>query len=649
MAVLRVKNYHTGKAVSNSLAYANDLNKTIAPEISENAIDDEIINALNYSQNMDKTRFGENEKEILISGHNCNYKLAYEVFKQSRENYYNKGHKENLSQAKVKKLLRVKADVNGKYLYDKNGNLIPDDKGIVYKDPDTGKAVYIESIHEKQARLGYMWVMSFPGEKELGYKISPQTIHEIGMRFCREYLGDYAATISTHMNTDHCHNHIVSCAYALDGSHKYRDTMDALKKARKLCDDLSIEYDIPIILQPGEGKSISREEWDKINQGCSWKQMMRDDIKLAASLAKNFDEYKDLIQEAGYTIRETRSHLTYRLKNEGTGKEYACRDNKLLISSDPFDYTKEGIIKYLDGIDIEYEIFNKKVEQELEDIARRQANEKLKKIIKVIRISPHEMHIQRYNLDEKRRSLLVQFLVEILKVITILIEVLKIALSHENDIQSRQNLNSLEEKAAAIERSLDTLENHDIMTEEDLSRAINQKGIEISIHKKEVSNLQKEAEELKSLLKKMDEIQLCMEAVTAESGGRGEEEIRYIDERLQSLTKELKAHGIDITQLENARLNIQRKIRHFEQKRAQLKKLGMEYRDLKKAEYVITQAKGKNFLDGYDIDEIRKTLDQTNQNMQISDKTSLDHDNSKKIEDENKKMTRKRRRKMKIS
>ena len=373
MSYTAVKNYHSNNAIHNGLKYTSNPNKTNIENAAggngekafsgntdmytgeiEGNVDTQLRNAFVYSSNANKTNIGvDGDIDLLVSGHNCKPDLAETDFGLCRDRYYAKGHKEKCDYATSKRIMRAKLDINNNPILDTNGDMVYDSHSPILKDKD-GKVVHQFYQKQKEARTAYMWVISFPGVKELGYELDPRLVHEIGREFCKEYLGDYACTISTHVNTEHYHNHIMQCAYSLDGTHKYKDDMESLKKARDLIDEISHKYDIPIILSPKTERGVNWFEWKSRRDGDSWKEQMRQDIKNTLSISKSFDEYKRLMRESGYTLRETDKHITYYMPCANKDDvEYRCRDTKLNISADNFDYSKENIENVLDGKEID--------------------------------------------------------------------------------------------------------------------------------------------------------------------------------------------------------------------------------------------------------------------------------------------------------
>ena len=479
MGVLRVKSYHTGKSVSNGLSYAEDKEKTTYKEKEMSDYERELNNLFIYSENAEKTLLETATGEkILVSGHNCKAGNAKKLFNQSRELYLRTGHKELLKTQKSKRMFRAKLDENGEVVRDKQGNLIYDEAAPVYRDKETGKAFY-ETIETKtKPRLAYMWMMSFPGKKELGYELSPEIVHEIGVKFCKEFLPDYAASISTHINTEHYHNHIVSCAYSIDGTHKYDDSMENLNKARALCDELSLEYGLPIVINPSNERSMSWTEWSMRREGKSWKEQLRNEIKMAAQLSSSFEEYKEIMTSAGYRLRETERHITYHLPLSIFGKDFVCRDSMLNIEDDPYDYSKTGIM------------------DNFTDKEKRQEKESEKGGMGLY-LGPSQ--IQRYTLDERRRTDIEVVFVEFLKALSLA----RMTLRGEKSKDAKAQY--LENYARIMDITLMELEQKHITSFSDLEEKLSDTGREISIQTKKLKDFGRNAELYKSILKKIDD------------------------------------------------------------------------------------------------------------------------------------------------
>ena len=156
--------------------------------------------------------------------------------------------------------------------------------------------------------------------------ISPEEAHRIGVEWAKKVFGENRPIIiSTHSNTEHCHNHIAVCPYDLDGIrwHSNRKTLDFV---RKRSDEICLEHGLDIIKNPRRNSTISYKEHDARKKGYSWKRKMADTIdKLIHS-----DDVTDI-----YSLIEKMKKYGYTFTNENRliakprGVKYGCCIAKL--------------------------------------------------------------------------------------------------------------------------------------------------------------------------------------------------------------------------------------------------------------------------------------------------------------------------------
>ena len=156
--------------------------------------------------------------------------------------------------------------------------------------------------------------------------VSPEEAHRIGIEWAKKVFGENRPIIvSTHSNTDHCHNHIAVCPYDLDGI-RWHSNRKSLEFVRKRSDEICIEHNLDIIRNPKRKSTISYKEHDARKKGYSWKRKMvdtidrlilRDDVTDIHSLIEKMKEY-------GYTFTNE-SRLIAKPKNV----KYGCNIAKL--------------------------------------------------------------------------------------------------------------------------------------------------------------------------------------------------------------------------------------------------------------------------------------------------------------------------------
>lgn len=156
--------------------------------------------------------------------------------------------------------------------------------------------------------------------------VSPEKAHRIGVEWAKKVFGENRPIIvSTHSNTDHCHNHIAVCPYDLDGIHWHsnRKTLDFV---RKRSDEICLEHGLDIIKNPKRNSTISYKEHDARKKGYSWKIQMADMIDRLILQNDVTDVYSliEKMREYGYTFTNES-----RMIAKPKGVKYGCCIAKL--------------------------------------------------------------------------------------------------------------------------------------------------------------------------------------------------------------------------------------------------------------------------------------------------------------------------------
>ena len=156
--------------------------------------------------------------------------------------------------------------------------------------------------------------------------VSAEEAHRIGVEWAKKVFGENRPIIvSTHSNTDHCHNHIAVCPYDLDGIrwHINRKTLDFV---RKRSDEICLEHGLDIIKNPKRNSTISYKEHDARKKDYSWKIKMADTIDKLIHSDDVTDIYSliEKMKEYGYTFTNEN-----RLIAKPKGVKYGCCIAKL--------------------------------------------------------------------------------------------------------------------------------------------------------------------------------------------------------------------------------------------------------------------------------------------------------------------------------
>lgn len=147
--------------------------------------------------------------------------------------------------------------------------------------------------------LAQHMVQSFkPGE------VSPEEAHRIGRELCDKFLkGNYQYVISTHVDRDHIHNHIIFNNVSLN-DHKTFETLEnrganSYENLRRISDELCEEHGLSVIENPERGTGKCYYEWQQDKLGKSWKSSLRADIDSAVKQSANYEEFLSNMQSMG--------------------------------------------------------------------------------------------------------------------------------------------------------------------------------------------------------------------------------------------------------------------------------------------------------------------------------------------------------------
>ena len=116
-------------------------------------------------------------------------------------------------------------------------------------DPETAEEEFMLSKQEyhnskwsirKNEVIAYQIRQSFkPGE------ITPEKAHKLGIQFAKEMWGDdYQIVITTHLNTNHVHNHFVVNSVSFTNGKKYNYSNSEMARLRSTNDLICEEHNI---------------------------------------------------------------------------------------------------------------------------------------------------------------------------------------------------------------------------------------------------------------------------------------------------------------------------------------------------------------------------------------------------------------------
>lgn len=147
--------------------------------------------------------------------------------------------------------------------------------------------------------LGYHLIHSYaPGE------VNPEQAHAIGVEFAQRLLqGRYEVVISTHLDHDHLHNHILFNSVSFMDGRKFRDNFRAYYgDIRGTSNAVSRRHGLSVIKPEGGGKSYA--EWNAEKQGQpTIRSTIRRDIDAVIGQSFTYATFLVILRKSGYEVK----------------------------------------------------------------------------------------------------------------------------------------------------------------------------------------------------------------------------------------------------------------------------------------------------------------------------------------------------------
>ena len=151
---------------------------------------------------------------------------------------------------------------------------------------------------DKGTNLGRHLIQAFqPGE------VTPEQAHEIGMELAKEILGGkYEFVLTTHIDKDHVHNHLIFNAVSFADHKHYHSNKRSYHDICRTSDRLCKEHGLSVII-PGQDKGKSYIEHQATQNGTSYKAKLKAAIDRLLPVCSDLEELLHRLQREGYEIK----------------------------------------------------------------------------------------------------------------------------------------------------------------------------------------------------------------------------------------------------------------------------------------------------------------------------------------------------------
>ena len=174
-----------------------------------------------------------------------------------------------------------------------------------YKDMLLTKKEY----KKEDGILGFHAFQSFKGGE-----ITPDKAHLIGLKLAEEMWGDrFEVIVSTHINTNHIHNHFVINSVSFKDGKKYYDNRENYAKLRHLSDSLCQEYGLSVLEEKKCNSGINYANYYKgYVEKSNYHTIAKQDLDRAISMAYSYKDFENLMIKMGYEVINRYGKLSIR-------------------------------------------------------------------------------------------------------------------------------------------------------------------------------------------------------------------------------------------------------------------------------------------------------------------------------------------------
>ena len=179
-----------------------------------------------------------------------------------------------------------------------DGRLLVSSFGCTAETADIEFAWTRRHAIDKGTNLGRHLIQAFePGE------VTPEEAHRIGMELAREVLGGkYEFVLTTHIDRDHVHNHLIFNAVSFQDHKHYHSNKRSYHFIRRTSDRICKEHGLSVIV-PGRDKGKSYIEHQAEQNGTSYKAKLRAAIDRLLPGCSDLEDLLRRLQREGYELK----------------------------------------------------------------------------------------------------------------------------------------------------------------------------------------------------------------------------------------------------------------------------------------------------------------------------------------------------------
>ena len=179
--------------------------------------------------------------------------------------------------------------------------------------------------------------------------ITPETAHEIALKFAEEQFPEYEVLVATHTDKAHIHSHFIINSVSCENGYKLRPPKDFIEQLRNASDRLCTEYGLSVIPTQPKKKTVrqmSSKEYRSAVSGESYKMQLAAVIDDAMAQAKTKEDFIRLMEAEGYGVvwTDERKYITYITQDGKRLRDRSLHEEKYLKGNMEYEFGIRQII-----------------------------------------------------------------------------------------------------------------------------------------------------------------------------------------------------------------------------------------------------------------------------------------------------------------
>lgn len=163
------------------------------------------------------------------------------------------------------------------------------------------------AFNQNKGIIAHHFIQSFSPNDN----ITPETVHRFGVEYVKQCFPNYQVVVSTHIDKEHLHNHIIVNSCNMITGKKFYDNKESMKNNRDISDKLCRKYGVSVISTQSEFKPIDQTTMQLALKQKSWKIQLLSDLDDAKEKCISKSEFISFFKSRNYEIRYEK-HITIR-------------------------------------------------------------------------------------------------------------------------------------------------------------------------------------------------------------------------------------------------------------------------------------------------------------------------------------------------